>query len=117
MVSLRCPHWIDLYRRVPRRRAVRLECSRTSTCRVQTLSFSRKGIVKDISPIGISLIVHAALRTGMFLDVSLLGDDEKSFSQPLLARVRHVTPQDDGTWLVGCSSVKKLSKQELSDWL
>jgi hypothetical protein len=53
----------------------------------------------------------------MFLDLSLMTDHEESSSQAMLVRVRRVTPQSDGTWLVGCTFVKRLSNEELSGWL
>lgn len=73
--------------------------------------------MNDISINGISLSLDAALRPGMFLDLSLENNDGEGFSQPMLVRVRRVTPQADGSFLVGCNFVKKLTKEELSLWL
>src|SRR5438874_12610207 len=98
-----------------RRRAARFECKRRNSWRLfaTTVCSSGMGTVNDISINGISLTVDAALRPGMFLDLSLACDDGESFSQPMLVRVRRVTSQDDGTWLVGCNFVKRLSKEQL----
>jgi hypothetical protein len=102
-----------------RRRAVRFECKRRNSWRLfaTTICSSGQGTVNDISVNGISLTVDSALRPGMFLDLSLAGDDGECFAQPMLVRVRRVIPQGDGSWIVGCNFVKKLSKEELGGWL
>ena len=102
-----------------RRRAARFECKRRNSWRLfaTTICSSGEGTVNDISINGVSLSVDSALRPGMFLDLSLASDDGETFSQPMLVRVRRVTPQADGSWLVGCNFVKKLSKEELRLWL
>ncbi len=102
-----------------RRRAVRFECQRRNSWRLfaTTTCSSGQGTVNDISVNGISLSVDSALRPGMFLDLSLANDDGEAFSQPMLVRVRRVTPQADGSWLVGCNFVKKLTEEELRVWL
>jgi hypothetical protein len=53
----------------------------------------------------------------MFLDLSLSSPDGEATSKQMLVRVRRVTPQADGSWLVGCNFVKKLTKEELRLWL
>ena len=102
-----------------RRRAVRFECKRRNSWRVfaTTTCSSGEGAVNDISVNGISLSVDSALRPGMFLDLSLSSADGEGFSRPMLVRVRRVTPQADGSWLVGCNFVKKLTEEELRLWL
>ncbi len=102
-----------------RRRAVRFECKRRNAWRLfaTTTCYSGKGTVHDVSVNGISLSVDAVLRPGMFLDLSLLGEDEQSIAKPMLVRVRRVTPQIDGHWLVGCTFVKSLNREELQAWL
>jgi PilZ domain len=102
-----------------RRRAVRFECQRRNSWRLfaTTTCSSGQGTVNDISVSGISLSVDSALRPGMFLDLSLASPDGEGFSQPMLVRVRRVTPQADGSWLVGCKFVKKLTEEELRAWL
>ena len=101
-----------------RRRAVRFECKRRNSWRLFATATcsSGQGTVNDISISGISLTLDSALRPGMFLDLSLASDDE-SYSEPMLVRVRRVKPQADGSWLVGCNFVKKLSKEQLGGWL
>jgi hypothetical protein len=98
---------------------VRFECQRKNSWRLfaTTTCSSGQGTVNDISVNGISLSVDSALRPGMFLDLSLVGEDGEGLSQPMLVRVRRVTPQADGTWLVGCNFVKKLTEEELRGWL
>jgi hypothetical protein len=102
-----------------RRRAVRFECKRRNSWRLfaTTTCSSGEGTVNDISVNGISLSLDSALRPGMFLDLSLSSDDGEAFSRPMLVRVRRVTPQADGSWLVGCNFVKKLTAEELRLWL
>ena len=102
-----------------RRRTARFECRRTNRWRLfaAATSSSGEGTVQDISVDGISLIVNSELRPGLFLDVTLASDGDKSSSQQLLVRVRRVTPREDGSWTVGCTFVKKLSKDELKVWL
>ena len=102
-----------------RRRAVRFECKRRNSWRLfgAATCCSGAGTVNDVSAHGLSLVVDSVLRPGMFLDLSLMTDREESSSQAMLVRVRRVTPQSDGTWLVGCTFVKRLSQEELSGWL
>jgi PilZ domain len=100
-----------------RRRTARFECRRTNRWRLfaTTECSSGEGTVHDISVDGISLRVNSELRPGLFLDLTLAGDGAKGSS--VLVRVRRVTPQADGTWIVGCTFVKKLSQEELRVWL
>ena len=102
-----------------RRRAVRFECKRKNSWRLfaTTTCSSGEGTINDISVSGVSLSVDSALRPGMFLDLSLSSPDGEATSKPMLVRVRRVTPQADGGWLVGCNFVKKLTKEELRLWL
>jgi PilZ domain len=102
-----------------RRRTARFECRRTNRWRLfaTTACSSGEGTVQDISVDGISLIVNSELRPGLFLDLTLAGDDGESSSQQTLVRVRRVTPRGDGSWIVGCTFVKKLSQEELQVWL
>ena len=102
-----------------RRRAVRFQCKRKNSWRLFATAtcYSGKGTVNDISVNGISITVSSSLRPGMFLDLSLASNDEESFSQAMLVRVRRVTAQTDGSWLVGCTFVKKLSEEQVRAWL
>jgi hypothetical protein len=102
-----------------RRRAVRFRCRRKNAWRLFAAATSSggTGIVSDISLLGVSLIVDAPLRAGMFLELNLVDEDDAGSSQPMLVRVRRATRQTDGNWLLGCSFVKKLTQAELSAWL
>jgi hypothetical protein len=102
-----------------RRRTARFECRRTNRWRLfATASCSSgEGTVQDISVDGLSLIVNSELRPGLFLDVTLSSAEEGNSCQPMLVRVRRVTPREDGSWIAGCTFVKKLSKEELQGWL
>ena len=100
-----------------RRRTARFECRRSNRWRLfaTATSSSGEGTVQDISVDGISLIVDSELQPGLFLDLTLAADDGPS--QQTLVRVRRVTPREDGSWIVGCTFVKKLTREELQGWL
>src|SRR5438128_9918326 len=102
-----------------RRRTARFECRRSNRWRLfaTTACSAGEGTLQDIWFDGISLIVTSELRPGLFLDLTLAGDDGESSSQQMLVRVRRVTPREAGTWIVGCTFVKKLSQEELQVWL
>jgi hypothetical protein len=102
-----------------RRRTARFECRRTNRWRLFATAAcsSGEGTIQDISVDGISLAINSELRPGLFLDLTLTGEDEKNASQPTLVRVRRVTSRGDGSWIVGCTFVKKLSQEEMQNWL
>lgn len=102
-----------------RRRAVRFRCRSRNAWRLfaATTNSGGDGIVNDISLTGISLLVAAPVRPGMFLELSRVNEGEPSPSQPMLVRVRRATRQADGNWLIGCSFVKTLTQSQVSAWL
>lgn len=102
-----------------RRRAVRFRGRRRYAWRLfaAATSSAGNGTVSDISRTGVSLLVDAPLRPGMFLELSLVDDDESSSAQPILVRVRRATRQAEGNWLIGCSFVKHLTESQVSAWL
>jgi hypothetical protein len=110
---------VELPANVERRRAVRFRCQRRNVWRLFAAATSSggTGTVGDISLTGLSLLVDAPLRPGMFLELSLIHDDESSPAQPVLVRVRRVTRQAEGNWLLGCSFVKQRTQADLNAWL
>jgi hypothetical protein len=98
-----------------RRRAARCRCHLKSPCRL--FGGGRDdcwvGAVQDISVIGFGLVLNVEPPRGTYLDVSLQSPDGERYLAPQLVRIRRVLAQDDGTWLVGCTFVKKLSPAEL----
>jgi hypothetical protein len=71
----------------------------------------RPGIISDVSPGGIGLILADPLPVGTVLVVrpgGLTRPDEV-----VGMRVQHVTPAGEGRWLVGCSPAREISPGEL----
>lgn len=66
---------------------------------------------RDISASGIGLSLCYPFRPGTLLAVDLKND--AGGSKTLLTRVVHVEDKADGTWLIGCEFVKKLTDSEL----
>ncbi len=72
--------------------------------------------VRDISINGIGLVFSFRIECDTLLVVKVQTANE-NFSRPLLVRVRHVTAHADGSWLVGCTFVRKLSAAALQSLL
>jgi len=68
--------------------------------------------IHDVSVTGIGLIVNSCFRSGAVLEVRV-SNGPGSVSRPVLARVKQATAQPDGTWLLGCTLVSKLSDGDL----
>jgi hypothetical protein len=68
--------------------------------------------VRDLSCDGIGLGLTQAVAPGTILNVELQGTD-RQLPCFLLARVKHITPQADDTWLAGCQFVRRLTEDEL----
>ncbi len=67
----------------------------------------------DVSSLGLGLVLPRAVDVGTLLVLDLRPRCPTQ-TQPLSARVVHVTPSGEGEWLVGCALVGELSDQELS---
>jgi hypothetical protein len=73
-------------------------------------------LVRDISAVGIGLMVDRRLEAGSLLAVHL-GAWRAGESSVLLAEVVHATAQPDGGWLIGCKLSRPLQGQELESFL
>jgi hypothetical protein len=72
-------------------------------------------LVYDLSPRGIGLVLDRELGVGTLLEVEV--DRAADVRLLFLALVRHVTPRDDGTWLVGCEFSRRLKPKQVEDLL
>ncbi len=68
--------------------------------------------VRDISLGGINLVVNRPFEKGAMLQVEVEGAGE-DVPRALLVSVLQVTPQGEGSWLLGCSIARELSDEEL----
>jgi hypothetical protein len=95
-----------------RRAWVRCPCS--ARCQVREYGGAAEGgewaAVRDVSPDGIGLVLPSRLEPGAMLDLEFQG---VHFPRAVVAGVVHVTPRDDGTWLVGCKFARPLNGDEL----
>lgn len=101
-----------------RRASVRYPCNLQPSWRElgSNRGFSRIGKVHDISAAGIGLVVERLIKPGTVLVVHLQTIDQR-LTRPLPMRVMHATAQPEGTWLVGCEFVRKLSNEDLQSLL
>src|SRR5262245_33381716 len=67
--------------------------------------------VWDISRTGIGLLLDHPVGPGTFLMVVLL--PRRDLPLKLLARVKHATEHQGGSWVVGCELVHRLSDDDL----
>jgi hypothetical protein len=71
----------------------------------------RQATVLDVACGGLGLLLAEPLRVGAM--VAIRPDGPIDPNQVLGMRVRHATPQPDGSWLVGCSRARDLSDDVL----
>jgi c-di-GMP-binding flagellar brake protein YcgR len=71
--------------------------------------------LKDISAGGIGLVVERRFEPGTMLAVDLVSTGSGS-PRTLLSRVRHVTAQPEGEWLLGVALLREMSEEELKNW-
>jgi c-di-GMP-binding flagellar brake protein YcgR len=71
-----------------------------------------RALVNDISAGGIGLVYSRRLETGAPVFVQLEGMPQGPAGLRM-ARVVHATRRDDGTWVIGCKFVHRLSDAEL----
>jgi hypothetical protein len=97
-----------------RRAAERYALDSSSVCRLigDGQEAGPRATVRDLSATGIGLLVEHAVKPGSVLILSL-ETSRWQLARPLPVRVMHSAPMDDGTWLVGCQFVRKLSEPEL----
>lgn len=73
--------------------------------------------VRNISPGGISLIVHQPVEPGTVLSVELLDRTTQRFSATLQVRVVYAVEHPSGEWIIGGSFTNRLSNDELQTLL
>jgi hypothetical protein len=73
--------------------------------------------VRNISPGGISLVVSRPFDPGTVLTVELLDQTTQRFSPPFQVRVVYAIEHPSGDWLLGGSFLKRLSNEELQEWV
>jgi len=69
--------------------------------------------IKNISSLGIGLLMSHHLQPGLLLAINLV-HKTKAFAKTVLVRVAHVTQEKTGAFLVGCEFKTPLSYEELS---
>ncbi|MBY0526138.1 MAG: PilZ domain-containing protein [Gemmataceae bacterium] len=102
--------------RQERRRAARHSCQLQTACVVISLvePVLLAVRVRDISQTGIGLVLPNRLQPGTFLAVKLQGPKQQA-PRVLRAQVIHATVQADRrSWLLGCSFVGELRKEDLA---
>jgi hypothetical protein len=72
----------------------------------------REGLLKDISPRGLCLILDEAVPVSKRLVVRLPGR-KRGTSLCRVVQVKHVQPNGAGRWLVGCEMNSALSNEQL----
>jgi hypothetical protein len=68
--------------------------------------------ITDISATGIGLLLNSSIKPGTVLVITLQGANQK-LSRPIPVRVMHATRQDEKTWRLGCSFIRKVSEDDL----
>jgi hypothetical protein len=100
------------------RATVRYSSGGTTPCK--TLAGWRgnswEATIRDISQQGIGLILGRRFEAGVILVVEVPRPTEAS-THLVLARVVRVIEQENGRWLVGCSLVNPLTREELRSLL
>jgi hypothetical protein len=89
---------------------------RTAVCQPPAAWGAREpkwpAVIRDVSFGGLSLHLDRRFEPGAGLSIVLPGR-EGGAPSTVLARVVHVHPQPDGSWVLGCSFVSRLSEEEL----
>jgi hypothetical protein len=75
----------------------------------------QEGQVRDISTLGIGLVLDQRRDMSSFLEVELL-DNEGKRVNCLLARVVHLEEEFPGQWLLGCAFVSELPQEDLANF-
>jgi hypothetical protein len=94
---------------------VRCRCDLNSYCRrlgIRNIG-SWMGTAQDISSKGVSLLLNGRIARGVFLDLSLQRADGQTSSKSFVVRVRRASAQPDGTWLIGCNFINRITEDDL----
>jgi hypothetical protein len=68
-------------------------------------------VIQDVSLGGVALATHRRFEPGAILDVELPAADGGP-GRTLLARVRRVGEQGDGTWVIGCEFMRRIDEDD-----
>ena len=95
----------------------RHSCDLAPPCQPPTVwgaqEFKWPATVRDVSLGGVRLHLRRRFEAGAGLAIELPGQDDGP-PATVLARVVHVHGQEDGSWVLGCSFVSRLSDDELN---
>lgn len=72
--------------------------------------------VRNLSATGLSLRSEVASEVGTLLTVELL-NRAHTRSRTVLAWVVHLTPRQDGDWVIGCSLTQEMDENEVRELL
>lgn len=95
-----------------RRAWVRYPCDMETSCKAEADRLGCPATVRNISLGGMSLQVERQFESGTLIRVEVQSSLENT-PHMLCVRVIHVTPQPDGTWLLGCAFARELSDDSL----
>jgi hypothetical protein len=97
-----------------RRAWVRYPCELDGAC--QPLAGSRgnqwPGKIRNLSRGGVAITLSRRFEAGTILAIDVQSQTEAVLGT-VMARVVRVSPQDDGSWLLGCALAKPLSEDDL----
>jgi hypothetical protein len=97
-----------------RRASARRSVALMSLCRAVggAIGVRRPARVRDLSTLGVGLVVSQQLEPGTLLEIDLETPSGRQVRTPL-ARVVHVEEEGDGSWAVGCAFTAELSSADL----
>jgi hypothetical protein len=75
------------------------------------------GKPRDISPVGLRMLLSHRVEPGTVLIIQLLAGKAKGTMNPMPVQVVHATEEKKGLWIMGCEFVLPLSKEELQPFV
>ncbi len=102
----------SLHQVAERRASVRFQCSTRASCSSLAPFERLNGMTRDISQTGIALALGTCIRKGVELVIDLKTKNP-GICLTLLARVVHSTPEDEGTWIVGCEFITTPTEEQI----
>jgi hypothetical protein len=103
---------------INRRVAVRYPGSRSTSSRVAGRggAKARRAKIRDISLVGVALILSFRLKIGARLLIQF-SNEPLEIAYDVSARVVHASSQPRGRWIIGCEFARELSPLELETLL
>jgi hypothetical protein len=95
-----------------RRSSVRHRVSFELVCRQSNGGGDIKARVRDVSNLGVGMVLPVRVEAGTLLEIELQGPTGRLIRRTL-GRVAHVDQEQRGMWLVGCAFVDELTRDEL----